>query len=136
MKQYATHTLLVSIRARIFLLDSLGVEHPQPRRILAQYLLQEAHDKKLIPEGSINDPATKTWFKEHTAGHNVKANNPSYCVNWSITDVFQVPVQPNHCDCGVYLIHFAETFLSNPAELANVMVGVQHSTNGRVYTKS
>ena len=70
----------ISTRARIFLLDSLGVEHPQPRRILAQYLLQEAHDKKHIPEGSINDPSMKQWFKEHTAGHNVKANKLYSCV--------------------------------------------------------
>ena len=124
MKSWVTHAMHISTRARIFLLDSLGVEHPQPRRILAQYLLQEAHDKKHIPEGSINDPSMKQWFKEHTAGHNVKANKLYSCVNCSITAAFQVPVQPNHCDCGVYLIHFAETFLSNPS-LANVMVCVE-----------
>lgn len=26
----------------------------------------------------------------------------------------QVPVQPNFCDCGIYLLHFAQTFMSDP----------------------
>ncbi len=25
-------------------------------------------------------------------------------------------MQPNFCDCGVYLLHFAQTFLSDPAK--------------------
>lgn len=58
--------------ARIFLLDSLGAEHPAPRRILGHYLLQEAHDKKQIPEDALNDPDTKQWFQARISGHNVK----------------------------------------------------------------
>lgn len=26
----------------------------------------------------------------------------------------QVPPQPNYCDCGVYLLHFVEQFMSDP----------------------
>jgi hypothetical protein len=27
-----------------------------------------------------------------------------------------VPKQPNHCDCGVYLLHYVEMFLQDPDE--------------------
>ncbi|KAJ3272770.1 Sentrin-specific protease 6 [Terramyces sp. JEL0728] len=29
----------------------------------------------------------------------------------------EVPIQPNHCDCGVYLLHYIETFLEKAEEL-------------------
>jgi Ulp1 family protease len=28
--------------------------------------------------------------------------------------LLQVPEQPNHCDCGIYLLHFAKTFMKDP----------------------
>jgi Ulp1 family protease len=26
----------------------------------------------------------------------------------------KIPHQPNHCDCGVYLLHYIETFYKDP----------------------
>lgn len=34
------------------------------------------------------------------------------------TDLFQVPAQPNFCDCGVYLIHFVKTFMKDPVKMS------------------
>jgi hypothetical protein len=39
-----------------------------------------------------------------------------------ITFPEQVPVQPNFCDCGVYLLHFVETFMSNPTQYYRFIV--------------
>ena len=37
---------------------------------------------------------------------NPKALLPPYLI--------QVPRQPNHCDCGIFLLQYVETFLMNP----------------------
>lgn len=67
--------------------DSLGGRHPSALKTLRQYLLQELeHKKGLIAEEPIPIKQAKA---------------PS-------------PAQPNFCDCGVYLIKAAETFLSQP----------------------
>ncbi|KJA24049.1 hypothetical protein HYPSUDRAFT_39181 [Hypholoma sublateritium FD-334 SS-4] len=71
----------------IFTFDSLGTNHPHAIKKLGQYLRMEAKDKKGIANAGL--AAGKTVF---------------------------VPVQPNFCDCGVYLLHFAQTFLSDPAK--------------------
>lgn len=39
----------------------------------------------------------------------------------------KVPKQPNFCDCGVYLVHFVETFLNDPEKLVEYMVCVNWS---------
>jgi Ulp1 family protease len=33
-----------------------------------------------------------------------------------------VPTQPNFCDCGIYLLHYAKTFCSNHALYSNLIV--------------
>jgi len=71
----------------IFTFDSLGTNHPHAIKKLGQYLRMEAKDKKGIANAGL--AAGKTVF---------------------------VPVQPNFCDCGVYLLHFAQTFLTDPAK--------------------
>jgi len=35
---------------------------------------------------------------------------------------FQVPVQPNFCDCGIYLLHLAQTFMSDPARYRRMIL--------------
>jgi Ulp1 family protease len=35
-------------------------------------------------------------------------------VLWIFTFALQVPLQPNSCDCGVYVLHFVRVFLSDP----------------------
>jgi Ulp1 family protease len=36
---------------------------------------------------------------------------------------FQVPVQPNFDDCGIYMLHFVRVFLENPIDMINIMLG-------------
>ncbi|EGO24014.1 hypothetical protein SERLADRAFT_470630 [Serpula lacrymans var. lacrymans S7.9] len=69
----------------VFTLDSLGSRHPQALKTLKQYLKMEAKDKKNA--GECREPFGKNAL---------------------------VPMQPNYCDCGVYLLHFAMTFMKDP----------------------
>ncbi|KAH7920480.1 hypothetical protein BV22DRAFT_801106 [Leucogyrophana mollusca] len=71
----------------IFTLDSLGAKHPQAIRILRNYLKMEAKDKKGIEPENTREAAGRQAL---------------------------VPAQPNFCDCGVYLLHFAKTFMTDP----------------------
>ena len=67
--------MLFRSRAHIFILDSLGtLDHREPKKVLSEYLLQEAHDKELITNAAFEDPAVKVWVKSHVAGHNVKVS--------------------------------------------------------------
>jgi Ulp1 family protease len=40
-----------------------------------------------------------------------------------------VPQQPNSFDCGIYTIHFAETFLQHPAQHVIFMASDNESAN-------
>ncbi|KAG1748716.1 hypothetical protein EDB19DRAFT_222400 [Suillus lakei] len=73
------------LRTWIFTLDSLGSRHPQAQKVLRYWLKAEAKDKRQRDE-----------------------------VRLAEVKLAQVPSQPNFADCGVYLLHFAKTFLSNP----------------------
>ncbi|KAG0704265.1 hypothetical protein DFH29DRAFT_873884 [Suillus ampliporus] len=74
-----------SLRTWIFTLDSLGSRHPQAQKVLRYWLKAEAKDKRQQEE-----------------------------VRMAEVKLAQVPSQPNFADCGIYLLHFAKTFLSNP----------------------
>ncbi|KAF9468622.1 hypothetical protein BDZ94DRAFT_683530 [Collybia nuda] len=76
----------------IFTLDSLNSRHPQAIRQLARYLKLEAKDKRNISETS--DPCGK---------------------------MAAVPVQPNFCDCGLYLVHFAQKFVTDPDRYCHII---------------
>ncbi|OAX42130.1 hypothetical protein K503DRAFT_863299 [Rhizopogon vinicolor AM-OR11-026] len=73
-------------KTRIFTLDSLGTHHPQALKTLKYWLKAEAKDKRQVEE-----------------------------VRLAQGKFVQVPSQPNFADCGIYLLHFAKTFLSKPA---------------------
>ncbi|KAE9403951.1 cysteine proteinase, partial [Gymnopus androsaceus JB14] len=75
--QYVYLTFLL-----VFILDSLGEEHPKVGTVLSKYLQAEAKDKKSV-------------------------ENPRQARYKNLT----VPTQPNFCDCGIYLIHFAQVFV-------------------------
>ncbi|KAJ4482276.1 hypothetical protein J3R30DRAFT_3681499 [Lentinula aciculospora] len=77
--------------ARIFTLDSLGNKHPKVINILGKYLQLEAVDKKQL----------------HNTSKALGRNLP-------------VPTQPNFCDCGIYLIHFAQVFVKKAEYLSSV----------------
>ncbi|KAK0487323.1 hypothetical protein IW261DRAFT_1447250 [Armillaria novae-zelandiae] len=84
----------------IFTMDSLGSRHPRVISVLGNYLRLEAIDKKGIEASS--KPIGKQAL---------------------------VPVQPNFCDCGIYLIHFAQTFMSDPTRYFSIITTRKGSDN-------
>ncbi|KIK69669.1 hypothetical protein GYMLUDRAFT_34067 [Collybiopsis luxurians FD-317 M1] len=78
----------------IFTLDSLGNRHPRAVSALTRYLQYEAKDKK-------------------------RCDNPSKAGGRPLP----VPTQPNFCDCGVYLIHFARIFVEKAEFLSRIPQG-------------
>ncbi|KAJ7069665.1 hypothetical protein C8F01DRAFT_1113532 [Mycena amicta] len=82
-------------RTYVFTLDSLGSRHPRVGKLLNQYLRQEALEKKKVPmEGS-----SRSIYKHAL-----------------------VPHQPNFCDCGIYLLHLAQTFISDPDKFNKIIL--------------
>ncbi|KAJ3789207.1 hypothetical protein GGU10DRAFT_305668 [Lentinula aff. detonsa] len=75
----------------IFTLDSLGNKHPRVISTLSRYLQLEAQDKKQL--------------------HNTSK---------ALGKPLPVPTQPNFCDCGVYLIHFAQVFVQKAEYLFSI----------------
>jgi Ulp1 family protease len=88
-------------RTYIFTLDSLGLNHYEAVEILTDYLNLEAqHKRKIVkPTAAIGKKALVSKFNGGSS---------------SQVMISQVPIQPNNFDCGIYLLHFAETFLSDP----------------------
>ncbi|ETS80238.1 hypothetical protein PFICI_07767 [Pestalotiopsis fici W106-1] len=72
---------------KIITLDSLGSAHSPACTHLKQYLMAELKDKKGI---EISDPGA--------LGMTAKG----------------IPLQENHCDCGLYLLGYVRHFLENP----------------------
>lgn len=70
---------------------------------LAKYLAAEAKDKLDVRAKQRNRPASKGVIV------------CSLPLPVRDSDLAQVPTQPNYCDCGLYLIHFAEMFTENTA---------------------
>ncbi|KAG2155898.1 uncharacterized protein EDB93DRAFT_1128735 [Suillus bovinus] len=89
---FATQTSNDPLNTWIFTLDSLGSRHPQAQKVLRHWLKAEAKDKQQLDE-----------------------------VRLAEVKLAQVPSQPNFADCGVYLLHFAKTFLSNPVYYFNLI---------------
>ncbi|KAH8998537.1 hypothetical protein EDB92DRAFT_1181303 [Lactarius akahatsu] len=88
----------------IFTFDSLSSKHPQAVKRLGKYLLMEAHDKKQRDEDTLIEPK---GMQAH------------------------VPHQPNHCDCGVYLLHFAKTFMKDPKLSSEIIQNRSSPQKGR-----
>jgi len=80
-------------RAWIFIFDSLGGRHPAAAKALGGYLRYEAADKKSVTE--ITPPNMKNA---------------------------QTPIQTNFCDCGVFLLHLAKTFMKDPEKAFTTVV--------------
>ena len=87
----------------MFTFDSLGTQHNKACKLLSQYIMAEAREKK--------------GFDNPSEAKGKKA---------------QVPVQPNYCDCGLYLLHFAKMFLSDPDKFKNLICAVSYI----IYTSS
>lgn len=95
---------LILFRTYVFTLDSLGSPHYKVMNVLAQYLKFEAQDKKGIPMELSRQARGRTAFVSRLRQYADRFLIP-FC---------QVPHQPNYCDCGIYLLHLAETFISDP----------------------
>ncbi|KAH9065374.1 hypothetical protein EDB87DRAFT_1555821 [Lactarius vividus] len=106
-----THQTLRHPQTYIFTFDSLSSKHPQAVKRLGKYLLMEAHDKKQRDEDTLIEPK----------GMQAHVSICRFQVSWS---VIQVPHQPNHCDCGVYLLHFAKTFMKDPKLSSEIIQNV------------
>ncbi|KAF8195366.1 hypothetical protein BJ912DRAFT_138312 [Pholiota molesta] len=92
----------VQNKTYVFTFDSLGTNHPHAAKKLSQYLRMEAKDKKGIPNAGVATGRTA-----------------------------YVPVQPNFCDCGVYLIHFAQTFLTDPKKYFDIIMSQSKLTSNQ-----
>ncbi|OAA39992.1 Ulp1 protease family protein [Metarhizium rileyi] len=73
---------------KIVTLDSLGSSHPATCRVLKEYLMEEAKDKKGVDLAMI--PTGMTAKK--------------------------IPEQDNFCDCGVFILGYMKEFLKDPQE--------------------
>lgn len=87
----------------IFTMDSLGGRHPAAIKRLQKYLHLEAEDKRKLSKTS-------------------EARGKQAIV----------PVQPNFCDCGLYLLHFAETFVNDPAKYCRIITETTNKTSNEV----
>jgi Ulp1 family protease len=87
-KRSATPRLYNPAEPAIATLDSLGIAHPHTIRLLKNYLLQEAQDKR----GSVHFEATQ--LKGITAKG--------------------IPIQDNLYDCGLYLLGYMDKFAEDP----------------------
>ncbi|KAK9240112.1 hypothetical protein V1525DRAFT_337517, partial [Lipomyces kononenkoae] len=85
-------------RPVIFIFDSLKLRHNTVFRPLRDYLVAEAQDKRGI---TIERDQIKSKY-----GY--------------------APAQPNYCDCGVYVAHYVEAFLSKPEALVPLLVDTQN----------
>lgn len=89
--------------AHIFIFDSLGSQHRQAANTLAAYLALEAKDKKHLEE-SRAAISKSALVSAYARGRRKR----------TYISPAQVPIQPNYCDCGVYVLHFVRVFIGNP----------------------
>lgn len=106
-------------RTFIFTFDSLGGRHPQAIRKLSSYLKMEALDKKNVTNTSL------------VASKSVPVGSHFFFQISLFESFLQVPAQPNFCDCGIYLLHLAQTFMSNPVHYRRMILVSLHSLNSQ-----
>ncbi len=81
---------------RIVTLDSLDTSHSQTVNHLKQYLIAEIKEKK---EVDLEDPGSLGMTAKH------------------------IPLQWNHCDCGVFLLGYVQEFVKDPdAFIAGILL--------------
>ena len=76
----------------------------------------EAHDKKHLEEDKLTEPK----------GMQAIVGICSFLVGFARgLTIIQVPHQPNYCDCGIYLLHFAKTFMKDPKLYSEIIQSVR-----------
>jgi Ulp1 family protease len=103
-------------RTYIFTFDSLGGQHPKVIRELSEYLKMEALDKKkIVITGKVGSKSVPV------------CSQAIFSATSFFDSFLQVPAQPNFCDCGIYLLHLAQTFMSNPVHYRSMILVSLHS---------
>jgi Ulp1 family protease catalytic subunit len=75
----------------------------------------EAHDKRQLDEATLNEPK----------GMQAIVGTYPFILRFAWDSVIvQVPHQPNFCDCGIYLLHFAKTFMKDPQLSSDIIRNV------------
>ncbi|KAK0235550.1 hypothetical protein EDD85DRAFT_773813, partial [Armillaria nabsnona] len=97
-----------SAAGEIFTLDSLGSEHQDTLTALSNFLVLEASDKKGVQ--------TKTQPITQSTSISIIMDT-----HRKLT-IVQVPRQKNSYDCSIFLLHFAETFMSEPSRYHKLLV--------------
>jgi hypothetical protein len=75
----------------------------------------EAHDKKQLAEDTLTEPK----------GMQALVGGFAYLLCDSRDIIVQVPAQTNYCDCGIYLLHFAKTFMKDPRLSSDIIRNVR-----------
>ncbi|KAJ1729115.1 hypothetical protein LPJ72_005142 [Coemansia sp. Benny D160-2] len=78
----------------IIVLDSLGNRHQQTFGLLRNYMQAEAHSRLGVSVGTL-----------------------------AVGKYAKVPLQNNLCDCGVFLLHYVEEFVKDPAGFVAMALG-------------
>ncbi|KAJ3023664.1 hypothetical protein HKX48_001888 [Thoreauomyces humboldtii] len=91
-------------RCQIFILDSLHGKHPSAVNRLKTYLASEAEAKLGV---TIDPKVIRAISSQHA----------------------KVPLQTNHCDCGIYLIYYVEVFLRSPLKYLDLMLSKRSDDN-------
>ncbi|GAA5836252.1 hypothetical protein JCM11251_001442 [Rhodosporidiobolus azoricus] len=91
----------------ILMFDSLEATHEPAVKHLRHYLVSEAKSKLKKKDDQVAAPEPDEIFR---------------------IDV-KVPKQPNYCDCGLYLLHFVETFLANPEHVLSMAIALNLPAN-------
>ena len=107
--------MLLFCSTYIFTFDSLGGRHPQAIKKLSTYLKMEALDKK-----KVENTGTVVSKSVPVGSHFIFSGTPFF------ESFLQVPAQPNFCDCGIYLLHLAQTFMSNPMHYRRMILVSLH----------
>jgi hypothetical protein len=67
----------------------------------------------------------RKWEDKDIDEGNIMQNKPRVSVesfsNISYLTVSQVPIQPNNCDCGFYIIHFFDLIVSDPPKYRQIL---------------
>ncbi len=106
-KKLTSHVIY---RTHIFVFNSLGGKHAQAVKRLSRYLRMEAkHKKGLEISGEVEGIDTQVQFLFCFPVTPIKPSS-------------QVPRQPNSYDCGIYLLHFVQTFMSDAKKYVNIIL--------------
>ncbi|GAA5883975.1 hypothetical protein JCM6882_002089 [Rhodosporidiobolus microsporus] len=90
----------------ILIFDSLDAKHAEPIKYLKHYLGAEAKKKLNMTDDEV----------AHLEAIGI--------------DV-RLPMQPNFCDCGLYLLHFVEKFLDDPSRILSLAIALNDNPIGR-----